>query len=75
MSGQILYEATAKPLVLYVAVKDANGARLTAGAVFDQYEFAAPLEKRLTDEDWQAIVYEGEGQMPPKSPWTEEISR
>lgn len=74
-TGRVLYEATAKPLLLYVAVKDVNGARLTAGAVFDQYEFAGPLEKRLTDEDWQTIVYTGEGQMPARSVWTAEIVR
>jgi hypothetical protein len=59
-----------------VAVKDINGTRLTAGAVFNQMEFTALLGgKRLTDEDWQAIVYAGEGQMPAASDWTKEISK
>jgi hypothetical protein len=75
LKGQILYEATGKPKLMYVAVSDANGTRLTVGAVFSQYEFSAPLGKRLTDEDWQALVYEGEGQLPAESPWTKEITR
>jgi hypothetical protein len=74
-SGQILYEATGKPLLIYVAINDINGSRLAAGAVFNHYEFAAPLGKRLSDEDWQAVVYEGEGQLPAQSAWSSELKK
>jgi hypothetical protein len=75
VTNRVLYEATGKPKLIYVAVSDVNGARLVAGAVFSQYEFAAPLDGRLTDENWQAIVYEGEGQLPSDSEWTKELVR
>lgn len=55
----ILYEANGKPNSLFVAVKDANGARLTRGLVYAYYEFTGPIEKRLTDENWRAAVYGG----------------
>lgn len=56
-SGQILYEADGIPNYVYVAVKDANGTRLTKGLVYSYYEFPEPLAKRLTDQDWQRINY------------------
>ena len=73
--GQILYEATGKPNLIYTAIKDINGTRLTVGAVYDHYEFITPLEKRLTDEDWQAKVYEGAGSLPAEDKWTAEIKK
>ncbi|MCK5320438.1 DUF3160 domain-containing protein [Candidatus Parcubacteria bacterium] len=72
---QILYEATGKPYILYVVVNDINGARLTRGAVFNHYEFTAPLDERLADEDWQKKVYEGEGTIPSEDKWSKEIKK
>lgn len=57
VKGQVLYEATGIPNYIYVAVKDANGARLTKGLVFTHHEFSEPLGKRYTDDDWQRKVY------------------
>ena len=80
--GQILYEATGKPDSIFVAVKDANGARLTRGLVYSYYEFAGPLAKRLTDKDWRASIYDdktlsadGSGTIPtPQVPqWTSQL--
>ncbi|MGB4834155.1 MAG: DUF3160 domain-containing protein [Candidatus Moraniibacteriota bacterium] len=81
--NQILYEANGKPHSIYVAVKDANGSRLTRGLVYDYYEFTAPLEKRLTDKDWRKAIYsnealkagEGSDAIPfPASPaWTSRL--
>lgn len=73
VKGKILYEATGKPYIIYVAVKDKNGTRLTRGAVFSHYEFIEPLDERLADEDWQKKVYEGEGELPEKDKWSREI--
>ncbi|MEA1962674.1 MAG: DUF3160 domain-containing protein [Patescibacteria group bacterium] len=72
---KILYEATGKPYILYVVVNDINGARLTRGAVFNHYEFTAPLDNRLADEDWQKKVYEKEGIIPDEDKWSNEIKR
>ncbi len=80
--GEILYEANGKPNSIFVAVKDANGSRLTRGLVYDYYEFTGPLEKRLTDKNWRAAVYEGKPLAPeggerisfPNRPtWTESL--
>ncbi|MFA4833888.1 MAG: DUF3160 domain-containing protein [Patescibacteria group bacterium] len=73
VNSQILYEATGKPFIAFVAVKDANGARLTRGLVYNHYEFADKLDKRLSDEDWQAKVYLEEGQLPAGDKWSAEL--
>jgi len=70
IKSQILYEATGKPFVIYVAVKDINGVRLTRGAVFNHYEFADKMDERLSDEDWQAKVYDNQGQLPESDKWS-----
>jgi len=71
---EILYEATGKPYILYVAVSDVNGTRLTRGAAFNHYEFTDSIDGRLTDEDWQAKAYE-DGELPPEDKWSQEIKK
>jgi len=56
-NGQILYEADGIPNYIYVAVKDANGTRLTKGLVYSYYEFTDSFSKRLTDQIWQNWNY------------------
>ena len=73
VKGQILYEATGKPHIMYVAVSDINGARLTRGAVFNHYEFTNPLDERLSDEDWQAKVYDETDNLPDEDKWSKEL--
>lgn len=75
VKGEILYEATGKPFVVYVMIKDKNGARLTRGLVFNHYEFTGPLTERYADEDWQKRVYEEEGNMPAIDAWSQEIMK
>jgi hypothetical protein len=75
-SSQILYEGTAKPKLIFVAVSDANGTRLVAGTVFDHYEFTGPLGgNRLSDENWQSIVYDEESEMPEADQWTRDLTK
>ncbi|NCP17522.1 DUF3160 domain-containing protein [Candidatus Kuenenbacteria bacterium] len=50
-----------------------NGTRLTRGVVFNHYEFADKLDERLSDEDWQAKVYDGQGQLPTSDKWSLEL--
>ncbi len=58
---EVLYEGTQVPEVLLVAVKDANGTRLTIGFASSHHEFTQPYgDKRLTDEDWQKRFYTGD---------------
>ncbi|MEA3398151.1 MAG: DUF3160 domain-containing protein, partial [Patescibacteria group bacterium] len=73
VNQEILYEATGKPCIIYALVKDANGARLTRGAVFNHYEFTNNLDERLSDEDWQARIYEQAAPLPPADKWTNEL--
>lgn len=70
VKSEILYEATGKPHIIYVAIQDANGSRLTRGAVFNHYEFAEKIDGRLTDEKWQEKVYSGKGDLPVADTWT-----
>lgn len=76
--AQIVYEGVGVPRVIFVAVKDANGARLTTGIVYSQYEFRQPAEgQRLTDEDWQKNFYDNENEYDAykytdKADWPEE---
>lgn len=57
---QILYEAEGVPNVIFAAVKDANGSRLTIGFTYSHYEFTTDYGgKRLTDENWQEKFYQG----------------
>lgn len=70
----ILYEATGIPNYIYVAVKDANGTRLTKGLVFSYYEFANPLDKRLTDQDWREWIYSTDKSKVPATPaWSQSL--
>ncbi|NUM25053.1 MAG: DUF3160 domain-containing protein [Candidatus Buchananbacteria bacterium] len=73
IKGQILYEATGKPYIAYIAVKDANGTRLTRGVVFNHYEFSDKFGERLSDEDWQATVYEDNGVLPAADAWSTQL--
>jgi hypothetical protein len=55
--NKILYEADGIPNYIYVAVKDANGTRLTKGLVYSYYEFTGPIAARYTDQVWQGWNY------------------
>jgi hypothetical protein len=39
---------------------------LTRGAVFSYYEFTQPLQRRLTDEQWQQMLEKGKAPAQPK---------
>jgi hypothetical protein len=55
---RILYEGTGVPYVIFTAVDDANGPRLTVGFTYSHYEFTKLYGgQRMTDEDWQTNFY------------------
>ena len=68
--GAVLEEATGYPLVLYVAFELNGKLQLMCGASYAYYEFTSPLDKRLTDEEWTAML--DAGQAPPRPAWTNE---
>ncbi|MFA7421980.1 MAG: DUF3160 domain-containing protein [Melioribacteraceae bacterium] len=70
--GMILEEGTGVPRIIFVAVKDANGPRLTIGLTYSQYETISDV--RLTDEVWQDNFYSDSGSnylitYKPKNVW------
>lgn len=79
--GGILEEGTGVPRVIFVAVKDANGPRLTVGFTYSQYETISG--ERLTDEQWQdnfytdsgdySITYKPKGTWPKINTWFQEL--
>lgn len=73
VKGQVLYQATGAPSIIYVAVKDKGGVRLTRGVTYTHYEFTKPVTQRMTDEDWHRIVYHGMGALPPQSEWIKSL--
>jgi len=56
LKGQILYQATGYPLIMIAFVADQKTPRLTIGVVYRHFELTGPLDKRYTDEEWQARV-------------------
>lgn len=59
-SAEILYEGVGVPYVIFTAVKDVNGPRLTVGFTMSHYEFQEGYGgQRKTDEDWQTNFYTG----------------
>jgi hypothetical protein len=67
--GQVLEEAIGRVNEIYVAVPDGTGGlHIAKGGVFSYYEFAWPMDNRLTDEQWREML--GAGDAPPPPAWT-----
>jgi len=75
VTGQILYEADGIPNYIYVAVKDANGTRLTKGLVYSYYEFTGPVGKRYTDQVWQGWNYSSTIQKLQMPWWSKDLAK
>ena len=73
VTGKILYEATAKPYLMLVAVGNENTPRVAAGLVYNHYELTGDLTKRLTDEDWRTWVYDQTEKLPLKNFWYDSL--
>jgi hypothetical protein len=55
---QVLEDAVGSPQRMYVSVKDnSGGSRICVGYVYSAYEFAQPMNSRLTDGEWKRMVY------------------
>ncbi len=66
---RVLEEATGYPLYLYAAFEADGALQVFVGAVYSYYEFTAPVENRLTDEQW--IERLDNGTAPPLPEWTD----
>jgi hypothetical protein len=69
-SATILCEALGRPYVMIAMVGGKDGNRMVAGLAYNHFEFSRPLaEGRLTDEEWQAVIYTKKPELPAKTPW------
>jgi hypothetical protein len=69
-SGRVLEEAVGRVSEITVVVPDGQGnLHLARGGVFAYYEFPWPMDDRLTDEAWQAML--AAGQAPARPAWTD----
>jgi hypothetical protein len=66
-TGQVLEEGVGRPTRLLALVSVEGQWSLCEGGVFSYYEFKQPMNQRLTDEQWQAML-EG-GQTPEWPEW------
>jgi hypothetical protein len=67
-TNTVLEEATGNPLIVYVAVPTEDGVPFIArGAMYTHYEFAWPMNDRLTDEKWWNLLESGGA--PPMAEW------
>lgn len=55
-NGQVLEAATGNPNRIYVVVPVEGKLRVAIGAVYNFYEFAQPIDERLTDKEWQKML-------------------
>lgn len=52
---------------IYVVTGSPTGLQLTRGAVYSFYEFTQPIDDRLTDQTWWALL--ANGAAPPRPAW------
>lgn len=55
-NGQVLEVATDDPSIIYVVVKVDGKIKIATGSVYSFYQFAWPLEDRLTDTKWRQMI-------------------
>lgn len=69
-TDQVLEEGVGDVFAIYVLIRDPDGKLFVArGGMFSYYEFAWPINDRLTDESWQSML--DAGRNPPPPSWTE----
>lgn len=62
----ILYEAAGLPNDIYVLVKMKGHYYITRGSVYSYHEFVRPMGDRLTDEQWQEMLFGGKAPAVPE---------
>ena len=55
-SGQVLEVGTGSPSVLYVVIRVDGKLKLAKGSVYSFYQFAWPMDDRLTDSKWRQML-------------------
>lgn len=54
--GVVLEAATGNPSLIYVIVRVDGKLKIAKGSVYDFYQFAWPMEDRLTDSKWRQMM-------------------
>jgi hypothetical protein len=68
-NGQVLQEGTGYVSEIYALVPVDGKLRIAKGGVYSYYEFAWPLNDRLTDEKWREMLLKND-QKPALPTWT-----
>lgn len=66
-AGTILQVGIGDVDTIYVVANSEDGLHLTRGAVYSYYEFEHPIDERMTDDEWRALV--AAGTQPPRPDW------
>jgi len=67
---EALEEAVGWPMEVFAVVPVEGRPTLCRGFGYSYYEFRWPMNDRLTDEKWRAMLQEGRGQPRPRPAWT-----
>jgi hypothetical protein len=66
-NGSVLEEGTGRIFEIWAIAPVAGELKLVSGGVYSHYEFAWPMENRLTDQEWRSML--SEPQCPPLAEW------
>jgi hypothetical protein len=69
ISERALHEALGRPCVMLALVGDRPNTRIVTGLAYRHYEFARPMDARMTDEEWKKQVYQPNAALPPRAAW------
>ncbi|MFA5022200.1 MAG: DUF3160 domain-containing protein [Patescibacteria group bacterium] len=70
-NGQVLEEGTGRIFEIYAVVPIDGKLRIAKGGVYSHYEFAWPINDRLSDEKWRQMI--NEEKQPALPDWTAEF--
>ncbi len=64
----VLQEGVGNVDLIYVVTSTPDGElQIVRGGVFSTYEFYGPIDRRMTDDEWRALVASGD--LPPRPDW------
>ena len=70
--GVVLQEGVGPVRMMLVVIPTEHGNYVSMGAVFEHHEFTWPMDDRLTDEQWTAMLEDGTA--PGPAPWARDFN-